>query len=136
MAKFKVDVNASKEAAAEAPEPAAEAASAETANGAQDDTLRNVATVGVIAVGVALLDAALIPGMIVGGVAVLAPKIVPKIGERLQPLVRSTLRGAYKLGKKARSAVAEAQEQVHDIVAEVRAEDTGAAAAPPASTPA
>ncbi len=45
------------------------------------------------------------------------------MGEALNPLFRSTVRGAYKLGNKTREFVAEAQEQVHDIVAEVHAED-------------
>ena len=34
-----------------------------------------------------------------------------------------TVRGVYKVGQKTREMVAEAQEQVHDIVAEVHAED-------------
>ena len=36
-----------------------------------------VATVGVIAAGVALLEVALIPGMVIGGAAVLAPRLFP-----------------------------------------------------------
>ena len=37
---------------------------------------------------------------------------------------RSTVRGACKLGRKARSAYGEAQERIHDIAAEVHAEET------------
>jgi hypothetical protein len=55
---------------------------------------------------------------------VAAPQYFPKMGEALNPLFRSTVRGAYKLGNKTREFVAEAQEQVHDIVAEVHAEDS------------
>jgi hypothetical protein len=40
----------------------------------------------------------------------------------VNPLVKSTVRGAYKMGQKTREMVAEVQEQVHDIVAEVDAE--------------
>jgi len=44
------------------------------------------------------------------------------MGETLNPLFRSTVRGVYKMGHKAREMVAEAQEQVQDIVAEVHDE--------------
>jgi hypothetical protein len=40
----------------------------------------------------------------------------------MNPLVKSTVRGAYKMGQKTREMVAEMQEQVHDIVAEVDSE--------------
>ena len=47
-----------------------------------------------------------------------------------------TVRGAYKLGQKTREMVAEAKEQVHDIVAEVHAEgDTVKAASKTAAEP-
>ena len=39
-------------------------------------------------------------------------------------MFRSAVRGAYKFGRKAREAAAEATEQVQDIVAEVHAENT------------
>jgi uncharacterized membrane protein len=42
------------------------------------DVVTTVATVGVIAAGVALLEVALIPGMVLGGAAVLAPRLFPK----------------------------------------------------------
>jgi hypothetical protein len=57
------------------------------------------------------------------------------MGEALNPLLRSTVRGAYKLGHKTKEMMAEAQEQFHDIAAEVHAEkdlepaEKGAAAA-------
>jgi Protein of unknown function (DUF5132) len=59
----------------------------------------------------------------------LAPKYVPKVGAALTPMFKSTVRGAYKFGQKTREMVAEAKEQVHDIVAEVHAEDDVAKAA-------
>lgn len=96
-------------------------------SGSQPDLMTKAVTVGVIGVGVALFEAALIPGMIIGVCAMLAPKALPKIGATVQPAFRSAVRGAYKVGQKARHAFAEAQEQVHDIVAEANAE-TGAAA--------
>jgi uncharacterized membrane protein len=53
--------------------------------------VNTAATIGVIAAGVALLDLALIPGMVIGGAAVLAPNLLPKLGRRLRPMPRATL---------------------------------------------
>jgi hypothetical protein len=87
-----------------------------------DDFITSAVTVGIIVVSAALLEATLIPGIIVGVAAMLAPKLLPKIGAGLQPLAKSAVRGAYKFGQKTREVVAEAQEHVNDIVAEVNAE--------------
>ena len=54
------------------------------------DLVTTAATVGVIAAGVALVEAALIPGLLIGGVAVLAPRYFPGLRRRLQPLLGST----------------------------------------------
>ena len=94
-----------------------------------DEVVTVAATVGIVAVGVALFEVALLPGMAIGVAAMLAPKYVPKMGEALTPMFKSTVRGAYKFGQKTREMVAEAKEQVHDIVAEVHAEDDIAKAA-------
>jgi hypothetical protein len=75
-----------------------------------------VATVAVVGIGAAALEAALLPGIVLGVAAMC------EIGAALKPLFKSTVRGAYKIGEKTREMVAEAQEQVHDIVAEVDAE--------------
>ncbi|WP_020176336.1 DUF5132 domain-containing protein [Methyloferula stellata] len=93
------------------------------------DIVGKVVLVGAIGVGAALIESALIPGMIIGAAAVLAPKFVPEIGNRLRPLFKSTIRGAYKLTEKTREAFAEAHEQVQDIMAEARHEDAEAAGA-------
>jgi hypothetical protein len=84
------------------------------------------ATVGIVCVGAALFEAALIPGMIIGVVAMLAPKALPRLGAAVEPVFRGAVRGTYKLGQKARHIMAEAQEQVHDIVAEENAVDGAA----------
>jgi hypothetical protein len=86
-----------------------------------------IATIGVIGVAAALFDVALIPGMIIGAAAAYAPKYVPGWGDRLQPLFNYTVRGAYKVTRSARSAVADAQERMHDIAAEVAAEESAGA---------
>jgi hypothetical protein len=110
---------------------------AETTSGDPDLTAK-VATVGLIGLGVALIEASLIPGMIIGVAAALAPKYAPKLTEGLRPLFKSTVRGAYKFAQKTREAVAEAGEQVQDLMAEARLEEKQEAAskvnaeAPPA----
>ena len=89
----------------------------------QDDGLSGaVAAVVVVAIGAAVFEAALLPGIALGVAAVAAPKYFPKLGAALTPLFRSTVRGTYKLIQKSKEAFAEAQEQMDDIVAEVRAE--------------
>ena len=92
---------------------------------ADDHTIlvATAATVGIVGVGVAVFEAALLPGVVLGVAAMLVPKYLPRIGTALNPLFRSTVRGVYKVGQKSREMVAEAQEHVHDIVAEVDAEE-------------
>lgn len=96
-------------------------------NGAADqeggETAAKVAIAGVIGVGAALIEASLIPGILVGAAAVLAPKYLPGVRDRVRPLLKSTIRGVYKFSEKTREAFAEAQEQVQDIMAEARHED-------------
>jgi hypothetical protein len=77
-----------------------------------------------------LFEAALLPGMFLGVAAVAAPTALPKIGAALNPLFRSTVRGVYKFGEKAREAAADLEEQVQDVVAEVKAERDVKANAP------
>lgn len=89
--------------------------------------LATVAAVGVVGVGVAVLEAALLPGVVLGVAAVAAPKYLPRLGSAITPLFRSAVRGVYMAGRKTREIVAEAQEQVHDIVAEVDSETQHAA---------
>jgi hypothetical protein len=129
VSKFKADVSiggAGKSAAAAAEPAEAETGAAQT-DGAETSLGTTVATIGVIGVAAALFDIALIPGIIIGVAAAYAPKYVPGLGDRLQPLFNYTVRGAYKMTRSARSAVAEAQERVHDIAAEVAAEEAAEA---------
>ena len=87
------------------------------------DVVATVATVAVVGIGAAAFEAALLPGIVLGVAAMWLPQYFPKMGQALNPLFKSTVRGAYKLGQKTKEIMAEAQEQVHDIVAEVRSED-------------
>jgi uncharacterized membrane protein len=64
-------------------------------------------TVGLVVVaGAALFEAALIPGVLIGGAAVLAPKVLPTLRRRLQPLRNSTAdrRAAHASTRPERSA--------------------------------
>lgn len=86
------------------------------------DMVATIATVAVVGIGAAVFEAALLPGIVLGVAAVAVPRYLPQMGAALNPLFRSTVRGAYKMGQKTKEMMAEAQEQVHDIVAEVDAE--------------
>jgi hypothetical protein len=123
MKKAKLEGNGSLEESA-ADVEGAEAATSEPETAERSELVATVATVAVVGVGAAIFEAALLPGLVLGVAAMWAPQYFPKMGEALNPLFRSTVRGAYKLGNKTREFVAEAQEQVHDIVAEVHAEDS------------
>jgi hypothetical protein len=87
-----------------------------------NEIVLTAATVVVVGVGAAIFEAALLPGLALGVVAALAPKVLPGLGASLNPLFRSTVRGAYKVGQKTKEMMAEAHEHVNDIVAEVHAE--------------
>lgn len=124
MSKYKVDTTGVNGQAGDTHFATDVSDSATSANHGGDDFTTKAAIIGAVVVGAALFEAALIPGIIIGGIAAaFAPKFVPKLGERLQPMFHSTVRGAYKLGRKARSAVGEVQEHMSDIAAEVQAED-------------
>ena len=60
-----------------------------------------------VGIGAAVFEAALLPGIVLGAAAAWLPRYFPKIGEALNPLFRSTVRSAYKIGQKTRKMVAE-----------------------------
>jgi hypothetical protein len=127
MPRAKGDGNGSLETAAE---PPVEAAAPDSIEHDEDrsEVVATLATVAVVGIGAAAFEAALLPGIVLGVAAMWLPQYFPKMGEAVNPLFRSTVRGAYKLGQKTKEMMAEAQEQFHDIAAEVRAESD---AAPP-----
>jgi len=88
----------------------------------QSEIVLTAATVAVVGVGAAILEAALLPGIVLGVAAMVVPRLLPGLGASLTPLFRSTVRGAYRVGQRTKEMVAEAQEHVTDIVAEVNAE--------------
>jgi hypothetical protein len=98
------------------------------------DMVATVATVAVVGIAAAAFEAALLPGIVLGVAAVAVPRFLPKAGAALNPLFRSSVRGVYKMGQKTKEMLAEAHEQVNDIVAEVHAEgETAVEAAPRAA---
>jgi Protein of unknown function (DUF5132) len=119
MVKAKLDGDGS-----DATEQGATAAAEPIDSGGDDGgaVAATVATVAVVGIGAAAFEAALLPGIVLGVAAMWLPQYFPKMGEAFNPLFRSTVRGAYKLNKKTKEMMAEAHEQVNDIVAEVHAE--------------
>jgi hypothetical protein len=93
----------------------------------ESNIVATVAAVGVVGIGVALVEIALLPGVILGVAAMAAPQLAPKIGSAFGPMFKSTVRGLYRAGQKTRELVAETHEHVQDIVAEVNAEGKAAA---------
>lgn len=72
-------------------------------------------------------------GVVVGAVA--APALGGATGTRLRPLAKATIKGILAVSDGVREIVAEAREQVSDMVAEIKAErQDDAARAPSAST--
>jgi hypothetical protein len=87
-----------------------------------DEVGSRLATVAVVGLGVALIEAELIPGMLIGIGAMLAPNLMSKFGAGLRPLIKGAMRAGYALAEKAKETVAEASEQYQDMVAEVHSE--------------
>jgi hypothetical protein len=83
-----------------------------------NDTVGKIATIAVIGVGAALISAELIPGMLIG----IAAAFVPGLGSKMRPLIKSTIRAGYSAVQKTKEMVAEASEQMQDVVAEARNE--------------
>jgi hypothetical protein len=95
--------------------------------GSLTDKALTVAAVGVAA---ALIEVELIPGMLLGVAAMLAPNLLPKVGNALRPVVKSAVRAGYNVAAKTKESMAEASEQFQDIVAEVKSEQHGSTASP------
>ncbi len=95
-----------------------------------------LATAAIVGVGAALIEVEWIPGLLLGVAAMVAPELVPKVGRGVRPLVRTAIKNGYAASRKAREWMAEAGEQVSDMVAEVRSasmEDDSSTASQPTS---
>ncbi len=71
---------------------------------------------------VAVIKPELLPGMAIGVAAAMGPKLLPTVGGVLRPFVRTAVRAGYSTALATRGAVAEAGEQLQDMLAEARAE--------------
>jgi hypothetical protein len=71
----------------------------------------------------AIFEAAILPGLVLGVAATCAPRFYLQIGSALARFSKSTVRGAEQIRQKTREMLAEAQEQIQDIVAEADAEN-------------
>jgi hypothetical protein len=85
-----------------------------------NDMVGKIATIAVIGVGAAIISVELIPGMLIG----VAAAFLPGIGPKIRPFMKSTIRAGYAAMKRTREMVAEASEQVQDVVSEARNEHT------------
>jgi len=77
--------------------------------------------------------------LVILGVALAAPIVLPAVASVSRPLAKALIKGYLALADTVKEFTAEAQEQVSDLVAEVRAErtaDMAAAGAPGAKGPA
>jgi hypothetical protein len=73
-------------------------------------------------VAVAFIKPDLLPGMAVGVAAALGPKLLPAVGSLLRPAIKTAVRAGYTTAVATRGVVAEAGEQVQDMIAEARAD--------------
>jgi hypothetical protein len=62
------------------------------------------------------------PALVGVGVALVAPTVLPAVGAALRPLAKGAIRGGVLLYDAVKETIAEAGEQVTDMVEEVRAE--------------
>src|SRR5256886_6255 len=104
-----------------------------------DASLPQLGMAALAGVAVAAIEAELLPGLLIGVGAMLAPKLVPGLGNVMRPLGKILVRVGYEVAAKAQEIVAEASEQVQDMVAKIKTEkaagQTGAEHRPSASTP-
>src|SRR5581483_5110753 len=86
----------------------------------------SLATAALVGVGVAIIEPELIPGILIGAGALLAPKLLPALGNAVRPILKGIVKAGYSATMAVRETVAEATENVQDMVAEARSEyETG-----------
>jgi hypothetical protein len=70
----------------------------------------------------AILEPELLGGMVLGAGAVYVARNLPHIGSILRPMISTAVKAGYSAALKANEMMAEASEDMQDIIAEVRAE--------------
>jgi hypothetical protein len=86
------------------------------------DEAGGVATAAALVIGAALIEVQLIPGLIIGAGAILMGKMFPEMSGYVRPAIKGAMRAGFSMTQKAREVMAEASEQVQDLVAEVKHE--------------
>ena len=81
-----------------------------------------VATAAAIILGAALIEVELIPGLVIGAGAIILGKIFPELTGYIRPAIKSAVRAGFTATHKVRQIVAETNEQVSDLLAEVKHE--------------
>ena len=77
-----------------------------------------------VGLGAVAFEAALLPGILLGVAAMWLPHDARQAFAPLaKSAAKSTVRGVYKIGQKSKELIADVQEQIQDIVAEVDAEN-------------
>jgi len=84
----------------------------------------SLGTAAAVGIGVAFIEEELLLGVAIGVGAMLAPQLMANMGRALRPAVKTAVRAGYKFVSTTRETIAEATEQLEDIVAEVKAEST------------
>jgi hypothetical protein len=80
-----------------------------------------------VGLGAAAFEAALLPGVVLGVAAMWLPHDARQAFAPLaKSAAKSAVRGAYKIGRKSKELIADVQEQIQDITAEVDAESARA----------
>ena len=87
-----------------------------------DASLPQLGIAALAGVAVAAVEAELLPGFLIGVGAMLAPKLVSGLGNVIRPVGKTLVRVGYEVAVKAQEIVAEASEQVQDMVAEIKTE--------------
>jgi Protein of unknown function (DUF5132) len=76
-----------------------------------------------VGVGAIAFEAALLPGIVLGVAAMWLPH---DVRQAFAPLAKSAVRSVYRIGQKSKALIADVQEQIQDIVAEVDADSAKA----------
>jgi hypothetical protein len=69
--------------------------------------------------------------VVVAGVAIIAPIVLPAVAAMARPVIKGLIKGGMALADSVQEYVAEAGEQISDLVAEAKAERAAGGETPP-----
>jgi len=87
-----------------------------------EPTTRATAATVVAGVAIAVLQPELLPGLAIGAGAALSPKLLPAAGRAVRFVAKAVIRAGFQVAHATQEIVAEAGEEVRDLVAEARPE--------------